>query len=104
MSKITPDDLLRALRTQPQAGSAELCRLLGGINRSTLARAMQAVSTQVVVRGGSRRIRYSLRKSLRGSTEPIPLYRIDVQGHAHQQAWLDLTWPQGSALVRSAGL
>ncbi|MEN9904798.1 MAG: putative kinase YjjJ, partial [Pseudomonadota bacterium] len=98
MAKITPDDVLRVLRSHPQAGSAELCRLLGDINRSTLARAMQAVSAQVVVRGGSRRIRYSLRRSLRGSVEPLALYRIDDRGQAQQAGWLDLTWPQGSAL------
>ena len=98
MTKLRHDDLLHALRTHPRVGSAALCRLLGGINRSTLARALQVLEGQVVSRGGSRRIRYSLRRPLRGSEDSLPLYRIDALGQGHEAGRLDLTWPAGSAL------
>lgn len=98
MTKLRDDDLLRILRTHPRVASAELCRLLGGINRSTLARALQVLEGQVVSRGGSRRIRYSLRRALRGSGASLPLYRIDEAGQGHEAGRLDLTWPSGSAL------
>ncbi|MDZ4251933.1 MAG: type II toxin-antitoxin system HipA family toxin YjjJ [Sulfuritalea sp.] len=98
MTKLRDDDLLRALRTHPRAGSAALCRLLGGINRSTLARALRVLAGQVVSRGGSRRTRYSLRRSLRGSEAGLPLYRVDESGQGHEVGRLDLTWPSGSAL------
>ena len=52
----------------------------------------------MVSRGGSRRIRYSLRRALRGSEDSLPLYRIDEAGQGHEAGRLDLTWPAGSAL------
>lgn len=102
MTKLHDEDLLRVLRANPRAGSAVLCRLLGGINRSTLARALQGLGDKVVSCGGSRRIRHALRRALRGSEIGLPLYRIDAAGEGHELGHLDLTYPAGSALRLSA--
>jgi hypothetical protein len=71
---------------------------LGGINRSTLARALQSLRDVVVARGGSRRRRYALRRPLRGNPSPIPLFRIDAAGHGREIGHLDLSYPAGCAL------
>ncbi|WP_301102687.1 type II toxin-antitoxin system HipA family toxin YjjJ [Propionivibrio sp.] len=99
MTKVLPETLLRALREHPRTGSAELCRLLGGINRSTLARGVQVLEERVVSRGSSRRSRYALRRELRGSLAALPLYRIDETGQGHEVGQLDLLYPAGSALA-----
>lgn len=93
MAGALPETLLRILRAHPRAGSAELCRLLGGVNRSTLARALRSLEGRVVGRGGSRRIRYALRRELRGSAAGLPVYRIDAAGRGHGES---------SALQRAA--
>lgn len=98
MSKIRNDDLLRVLRANPRAGSALLCQILGGINRSTLIRALGPLGAQVVSRGGARRTRYALRRPLRGSDAALPVYRIDRAGTGQLLGRLDLTWPAGSAM------
>lgn len=98
MTKLRTQDLTRALREHPRAGSAELCARLGSINRSTLARGLQALREAVISRGGSRRRRYALRRPLRGNPSPIPLYQVDEQGRGHEIGHLDLTYPKGSAL------
>jgi hypothetical protein len=96
--KATTDDLIRALRTTPRASGADLCRKLKGINRSTLMRLAAQLGTEIIRCGGSRRIRYALRRALRGRHESLPLYRIDAQGEGHLVGRLDLTHPEGSAL------
>lgn len=100
MTKVLPDTLLRALRENPQAKSADLCRLLGNINRSTLSRGLNSLGDRVVSRGGSRRTRHALRRALRGREAPLPLYRIDEAGRGHEVGQLDLVHPQGSAITR----
>jgi len=97
--KATSGDLVRVLRAHPRASGAELCRQLGGINRSTLMRLAAQLGLEIVRRGGSRRTRYALRRALRGRNESLPLYRIDPQGDGHLTAWLDLTAPGGCALA-----
>lgn len=96
--KVTVNDLRNALRTTPRVGGANLCRSLKDINRSTLARLVAQIDSEVIRRGGSRRIRYALRRSLRGRNDPLPLYRIDAEGTGHVAGSLDLTYPEGSAL------
>ncbi|MRR29821.1 DNA-binding protein, partial [bacterium] len=76
-----------------------MCRQLKDINRSTLTRLIAQIDSEVVRRGGSKRIRYALRRSLRGRNEPLPLYRIDADGVGHVAGSLDLTYPEGSALA-----
>jgi hypothetical protein len=99
MTKVLPETLLRLLREHPRASSAELCRLLGGVNRSTLTRCIQTLDGRILSRGGSRRTRYALRRDLRGSTAPLSLYRIDEAGQGHEVGQLDLVYPEGSALA-----
>ncbi|TAK68322.1 MAG: type II toxin-antitoxin system HipA family toxinoxin YjjJ [Betaproteobacteria bacterium] len=99
MTKLAAETLLRALRQNPRAGSSTLCRLLSGVNRSTLARGLGVLGPQVVSRGAARRARYALRRALRGSEASLPLYRIDEQGRGHEVGQLDLIYPAGSALA-----
>ncbi len=98
MTKLKTESLLTALRAHPRASAAELCILLGNINKSTLTRAMTNLEDEVVRRGGSRRIRYALRRPIRGVTTSIPLYRIDEQGQGTQMGSLDCIYPEGTAL------
>ena len=97
--KVTSNDLRQALKNNPRASGAALCRLLKDINRSTLMRLLDQFGTEVIRRGGSRRTRYALRRSLRGRSESLPLYRIDASGTGHVVGALDLTYPDGSALA-----
>ena len=97
--KATPDDLRQVLIRNPRISGAELCRLLKGINRSTLMRLVAQIHGEVIRRGGSRRSRYALRRALRGRSTSLPLYRIDAAGTGHAVGALDLTYPEGSALV-----
>lgn len=96
--KVNDATLRQALRLNPRIGGAALCRLLGGINRSTLARLLAQMDDEVIRRGGSKRTRYALRRPLRGRSGAIPLYRIDQNGAGHAVGRLDLTYPEGSAL------
>jgi hypothetical protein len=98
MTKVLPEMLLRVLRENPRAKSADLCRLLGNINRSTLSRGLHSLGDRVVSRGGSRRTRHALRRALRGGEASLPLYRIDEAGRGHEVGQLDLVYPEGSAL------
>ena len=86
------------LRTHPRAGSADLCVRLGGIDRATLARALKTLGNSVISCGESRRTRYALRRALRGSPAPIPLYRIDEHGQGHGIGHLSFVYPEGSSL------
>ncbi len=99
MARLFTDTLLRVLRANPRAGSAELCRLLGGINRSTLARGLAGLGDRIVSRGGSRRIAYALRRPIRSALAALPLYRVDESGRGFELGQLDLLHPQGSALA-----
>lgn len=98
MPRFTDDAIRRILRATPRLGSAELRERLGNISRATLKRRLDEVRAELVVRGGSRRIRYALRRALRGRHAPLPLFRIDEQGRGHEIGQLDLTEPEGCAL------
>ncbi|NMF97004.1 type II toxin-antitoxin system HipA family toxin YjjJ [Aromatoleum toluolicum] len=97
--KVTVNDLRQALMKHPRASGAELCRLLKGVNRSTVMRLMAQIEGEVIRRGGSRRTRYALRRALRGRNDSLPLYRVDATGTGHVVGALDLTYPEGSALM-----
>lgn len=99
--KVTLLDLRQALIKNPRASGAELCRLLQGINRSTLMRLVVQMNGEVIRRGGSRRTRYALRRALRGRNDSLALYRIDAAGTGHEVGALDLTYPEGCALTFS---
>ena len=59
--KVSHEDLRRALRAHPRATGVELCRLLQGINRSTLARLVAQRPEEVLRLGAIHRTRYALR-------------------------------------------
>lgn len=99
MTKFRPESLLKALREHPRASSTDLCRMMGGVSRATLARWLQILGDRIVVRGGSRRTRYALRRDLRGAMTPLPLYTVDESGKGRQVGQLDLLYPKGSALM-----
>ncbi len=63
-----------------------------------LVRAVRSAGDEIIVRGSARRTAYAARRALRGSMAPIPLYRIDENGTAHEQGLVNLTCPDGSAL------
>jgi len=90
-------DVLSALRTWGRQPAAELRRRLN-VSRPTLMRAVRAAGDEIIVRGSARRTAYAAWRALRGSIAPIPLYRIDEQGAAHEQGRVSLTCPDGSAL------
>ena len=98
MTRLNISDLIVILRAHPGISSAELCKKLGGINRSTLSRRLAALGDAVISRGGSRRTAYALRRELRGSGAPVPLYRVDEFGRGHQAGVLDCIQPAGTAL------
>jgi hypothetical protein len=99
VTKLRVENLVKLLRENPRSGSSELCARLGGIDRATLARAIKTLGEAVIVGGESRRTRYALRRSLRGSNVSIPLYRIDEHGSGHEVALLSLIQPEGSFLA-----
>lgn len=103
MAKTRADDLIRIMRAHPRSGSFELCARLGGVNRSTLARALKSIGDAVVAGGETRRTRYALKRPLRGNSAPIPLYRIDERGQGHEIGLLSLTYPEGSFLSYQEG-
>ena len=61
-------------------------------------RAARAAGSQVIVRGKARRTAYAARRALRGSAEPLPLYRVGAGGGVRQMAVVHLTHPDGCAL------
>jgi len=98
MPRLNISNLIGILHEHPGISSAELCKRLGGINRSTLTRRLATLGDRVVNRGGSRRTAYALRRALRGSEAAIPVYRIDESGRGHQLGVLDCIQPTGTAL------
>jgi hypothetical protein len=61
-------------------------------------RAVRALGPQVVARGQARRAAYAARRTLRGTLESLPLFRVDEQGRAHEVATVMPTYPNGCAL------
>ncbi|WP_213955039.1 MULTISPECIES: type II toxin-antitoxin system HipA family toxin YjjJ [unclassified Variovorax] len=93
-----PADLIAVLRANgPLAASALVERM--GASRPTLSRAVRAAEGALIVRGRARRTRYAARRALRGSLEPLPLFRIDREGAPHQIAEMELVYPDGTALA-----
>ncbi len=91
------DNLLHALRTWQRLPSKALTDRLG-ISRATLMRAVHGLGPAVVSGGKARRTTYAACRPVRGKLEPLPLYRIDEAGMAHEVALLYPTYPQGCML------
>ena len=68
-----------------------------GVGRATLMRAVRELGLQVVSRGRARRTAYAASRSLRGSLQALPLYRIDQDGRAHEVSMLHPVYPAGCA-------
>jgi hypothetical protein len=88
---------IAVLRTHGPLAASRLIELMGA-SRPTLSRAVRVAGREIVVRGLARRTRYAARRALRGSLEPLPLFRIDREGLPHQIAELDLIYPHGTAV------
>ncbi len=93
----TAAELLHLLRTWGRQPSREVLDRLG-ISRPTLMRAVQSLGSQVVSLGRGRRTAYAARRPVRQRQEPLPLYRIDERGQAHEVATLAALHPHGCAL------
>ena len=89
------DDILTILRTWGRLSAAELRDRLN-VSPATLMRTARGAGDGVIARGRARRSTYAARRALRGSLSPIPVYRIDEHGAAHEQGLLNLTYPDGS--------
>lgn len=94
---ISAELLVATLRRQHRLSAA---RLLGelGVSRPTLMRAVRAAGPSVLSIGRARRTSYAVRRLLRGSDAPLPVFRVDARGAAAQVAQLHLAYPDGSVL------
>jgi hypothetical protein len=95
-------DILHILRLARVLSGADLLLRLQKsrptLSRATMMRMVRELGDQVVVRGAARRTSYAARRPLRGSTESLPVYRIDRKGRGEQIAALDPIYPAGCAL------
>lgn len=96
------ESLVSILRRQPRIAAASLVAELG-VTRPTLMRAVRAAGASVLTIGRARRTAYAMRRPLRGSLAPLPLYRVDTAGGAEQVGQLHLAHPTGTLLQSSAG-
>lgn len=69
-----------------------------GMSRATLMRLLKGLGNQVVTGGSARRTAYAARRSIRGSFESLPVYRIDESGRGDQVAVLNPIYPNGCLL------
>jgi hypothetical protein len=97
------DALLHTLRTWGRQPAGALRTRLQ-VSRATLMRAVQALGPALVVRGQARHTIYAARRALRGSMAPLPLYRVDARGMAHEAGLLHPLHPAGCMLDGAAGL
>ncbi|WP_188694487.1 type II toxin-antitoxin system HipA family toxin YjjJ [Silvimonas amylolytica] len=104
MSKLPQDKLLAALRANPRISTDGLLARPEWADRSTLKHAISELKGHIVSLGALDQERHALRRQLRGLTMPIPLYRVDGEGHGSQIGVLDLVYPEGSALITATNL
>lgn len=93
----SPIDLLSLLRQRGRLTAAELRTALG-ISPPTLMRALRAAGPEVLPIGRGPRRGYAARRRLRGSADPLPVYRVDAEGRLNEVGRLDLATPHGSLL------
>jgi HipA-like C-terminal domain len=99
---MSPDSLLLSLRRHHRIATAQLLAEFG-VSRATLMRAVQAAGASVLTIGRARRTSYAARRLLRGSSAPLPVFRVDRQASAEQAGELHLAHPDGCLLeYRSA--
>jgi len=101
-NQVARDRLEAELRKSPRSSAAGLAERLS-ISVPTLLRILREQEDRVLRAGAASRTRYALRRPLRGSSRPIPLFRVDSHGRGHEAGVLDLVEPEGS-LLDLAGL
>ena len=95
MTKLRNNDLLRLLGSRPQVSGKELTQSLG-ISRATLSRGLRQFGEELLRQGGTKNIRYALKRPLRGRIDGLPVYTIDPEGVGQMIGTLTLTQPYGS--------
>lgn len=93
------------IRAALAAGPVPTESLRAGLNvsRPTLARALTAMSGEIVTLGAARSTRYALRDSFRGITE-MPIYRVDEAGQIKLLGTLYPVRPEGFVMLQTDGM
>lgn len=94
-NEIARVQLDRLLRTQGPISAAELARR-AGVSVPTVLRVIQSWEGDVLRFGVTKHARYAMRRPLRGSHAPIPVYRVNAQGQGVAGALLHLLSPTGT--------
>ncbi|MBT9598313.1 MAG: type II toxin-antitoxin system HipA family toxin YjjJ [Vitreoscilla sp.] len=92
-----------ALRRHHRLPAARLLAELG-VSRPTLMRAVKAAGAAVLTSGRARRTCYAARRPLRGSSAPLPVFRVDVHAGAELAGQLHLAHPDGCVFEFSQAL
>ena len=95
------ETLIQTLRARPHLPAGELLAALG-VSRATLMRAVRAAGPEVVTIGRARRTSYAARRRLRGSADPLPVFRVDERGGSDQVGRLNLAYPDGGVFEFNA--
>jgi hypothetical protein len=85
------------LRVRRLSDAASLAKALG-ISNPTLLRIIQERGNDIVRVGTTKNARYALRRPLRGSAEPIPVYKVDRNGKGSLLAYMNLAASTGAVL------
>ena len=93
-----PGDLISKLRRTGKVPAGELRAQLD-VSRATLMRAVQAEGSAVLTVGRARRTAYAARRLLRGSADPLPVFRVDRAGRGEQVGHLHLAHPDGCVIT-----
>jgi hypothetical protein len=91
------DRVLSILRRRGRQQAGDLAALLQ-VSRPTLMRMVRAAGPDIVTGGRARRTAYAARRRLAGSTEALPIYRVDPAGQMREVAAMHLTYSDGCRL------
>jgi hypothetical protein len=94
---MNPEEVFFALRRQGRLPADKLRSALG-VSRPTQMRAVRAAGASVLTIGRARRTSYVGRRSLRGNSAALPLFRIDQHASPVEVGQLHLAHPTGSLL------
>ncbi len=93
----------RELRIRGVSDALTLAKALG-VSNPTILRIIQERSEDVIRIGTTKRARYALRRSLRGKSAPIPIYKIDRFGKGSLLTYMELASAEGAILdVKAMG-
>lgn len=85
------------LRVRRLSDAATLAKSLG-VSNPTILRIIQERGRDIVRVGTTKNARYALRRSLRGSADPIPVYKVDRNGKGSLLTYMDLAASTGIVL------